>query len=84
MPEVQVFLLMQATNRRESAVANSLDDTGDLLSSIADYPYIRILPDTFHMNIKARDQFNSLQKYRDRCDSIYISDNNRFFFRIRG
>jgi D-psicose/D-tagatose/L-ribulose 3-epimerase len=77
--EMKVPLLVEATNRYESAVANSLDDTCDLISPFADNPLVRILPDTFHMNIEERDQFGSLSKHRALYDSIHISDNNRFF-----
>jgi sugar phosphate isomerase/epimerase len=75
----EVPLLVEATNRYESAVANSLDDTSELISPFADNPYVRILPDTFHMNIEENDQFDSLKKHKALYDSIHISDNNRFF-----
>ena len=77
--EKQVPLLIEATNRYESAVANSLDDTHELVSAASDNPFVRILPDTFHMNIEERDQFASLKKYAALYDSIHISDNNRYF-----
>ena len=77
--EMEVPLLIEATNRYESAVANSLDDTADLISHCAENPFMRILPDTFHMNIEENDQFVSLEKHRALYDSIHISDNNRFF-----
>ncbi len=77
--ENKVRLLIEATNRYESAVANALDDTFDLVSSVSDNPFVRILPDTFHMNIEERDQFASLKKYAAYYDSIHISDNNRYF-----
>jgi len=77
--ENKVALLIEATNRYESAVANSLDDTYDLVSPAADNPFVRILPDTFHMNIEERDQFGSLKRYAAYYDSIHISDNNRYF-----
>jgi sugar phosphate isomerase/epimerase len=60
-----VPLLIEATNHDESAVANN--------------PFVRILPDTFHMNIEERDQFESLAKYAALYDSLHISDNNRYF-----
>jgi D-psicose/D-tagatose/L-ribulose 3-epimerase len=77
--EKKVPLLIEATNRYESAVANSLDDAYDLVSPVTDNPFVRILPDTFHMNIEERDQFASLKKYEALYDSVHISDNNRFF-----
>jgi sugar phosphate isomerase/epimerase len=77
--ENEVPLLIESTNRYESAVANSLDDTYDLVSSVSGNPFVRMLPDTFHMNIEERDPFGSLKKYAACYDSIHISDNNRFF-----
>ena len=77
--ENKVPLLIEATNRYESAVANSLDDTHELASSASGNPFVRILPDTFHMNIEESNQFASLKKYAACYDSIHISDNNRYF-----
>jgi sugar phosphate isomerase/epimerase len=77
--EKQVPLLIEATNRYESPVANSLDDTCELLSPYSDNPFMKILPDSFHMNIEEADQFAVLEKHRALYNSIHISDNNRFF-----
>ena len=74
----QVRLIVEATNRYESAVANSLDDTVDLIKDLQN-PFIRILPDTFHMNIEEANEFDALEKYARYYDSFHISDNNRFF-----
>jgi D-psicose/D-tagatose/L-ribulose 3-epimerase len=77
--ESKVPLLIEATNRYESAVANSLEDTYDLVSPAGNDPFVRILPDTFHMNIEESDQFEALKRYAACYDSIHISDNNRYF-----
>ncbi len=74
----QVPLLIEATNRYESSVANSLQDAARLIEGF-DNPYLRILPDTFHMNIEERSMAGALIKYRPLYDSVHISDNNRFF-----
>ena len=74
----EVPLLIEATNRYESAVANSLAGTADLIRGF-DNPYLRILPDTFHMNIEERSLFGSLIAQLGLYDSVHISDNNRFF-----
>ncbi len=76
--EKQVKLLIEATNRYESSVANSLEDTVELIRDLQN-PYLRILPDTYHMNIEEADQFAALTKYADFYDSIHVSDNTRFF-----
>jgi len=74
----EVPLLIEATNRYESAVANTLADTANLIRGF-DNPYLRVLPDTFHMNIEERSLFGALIAQRRLYDSVHISDNNRFF-----
>jgi len=75
----QVPVLIEATNRYEAAAANSLDDTYSLIAPFDGNPYLRILPDTFHMNIEERDQFAALTRHAALYDSLHISDNNRYF-----
>ena len=76
--ESTVRLIVEATNRYESAVANSLEDTVDLIEDLKS-PFLRILPDTFHMNIEEADGFAALKKYASFYESFHISDNNRHF-----
>jgi D-psicose/D-tagatose/L-ribulose 3-epimerase len=71
-------LLIEATNRYESSVANSLQDAADLIQEFQN-PYLRILPDTYHMNIEERSTFGALVRYADLYDSLHISDSNRHF-----
>jgi sugar phosphate isomerase/epimerase len=71
-------LLIEATNRYEAAVANSLGDAAELIQGFQN-PYLRILPDTYHMNIEERSLYGSLIRYASLYDSLHISDNNRFF-----
>lgn len=74
----QVPLLIEATNRYESTLANSLDDTWELIRGFEN-EYLSILPDTYHMNIEEADMIASLQKHAGHYHSIHLSDNNRFF-----
>lgn len=75
----RVRVLVEATNRYESAVANDLAGTAELFKSL-ESEYIKILPDTFHMNIEeAQGTAASLTEWAGYYDSIHISDNNRFF-----
>jgi len=76
--DCRVPVLVEATNRYESSVANGLDDTVELLADIQS-KYLRILPDTFHMNIEESNMFAVLEKYGQYYDSVHFSDNNRFF-----
>jgi len=75
-----VPLVVEATNRYESSVANALDDTAALLpEGAARGRWAQILPDTFHMNIEERDPLGALERHARLFSSIHLSDNNRFF-----
>ncbi|MDO4267534.1 MAG: sugar phosphate isomerase/epimerase family protein [Eubacteriales bacterium] len=74
----QVPLLLEATNRYESCVANSLDDTAQIKNQV-NGSMISILPDTYHMNIEEARPFDALYRYQDSIRNIHLSDNNRFF-----
>jgi sugar phosphate isomerase/epimerase len=73
-----VMLVVEATNRYEAALANGLDHAAAL---VAGYPpeTVKILPDTFHMNIEETDMVAALERHRGRYVSVHYSDNNRFF-----
>src|SRR5690554_4274206 len=71
-------ILIEATNHYESAVANNVEETVGLIKDINN-PYLKILPDTYHMNIEERSSFGTLVKYQDFYNSLHISDNNRYF-----
>ncbi len=75
--QASVPLCVEATNRYESCVANSLDDTVQLLDGLFNGA-LEILPDTFHMNIEESDQAAALKRNRDKFHSVHLSDNNRF------
>ena len=76
--EKQVPLLIEATNRYESSIANSLEETAGF---VKDYnsKYLQILPDTYHMNIEESDLYEALDRYSKYYTSIHLSDNNRLF-----
>jgi len=74
----KVPLLIEATNHYESSVANSLAETAGFVRGY-DNPYLRILPDTYHMNIEERSTMGALVRFMDLYDSLHISDNNRLF-----
>jgi sugar phosphate isomerase/epimerase len=76
--ERSVAVLIEATNRYESSVANTLEEAAGFLRDYSTR-YAQILPDTFHMNIEEADMLESLRRYRDRFSSFHLSDNNRLF-----
>lgn len=71
-----VFVLLEATNRYESAVANTVEEASALCSRSAGLA-MGILPDTFHMNIEEADTGAALTSFRSFYHSLHISDNNR-------
>ena len=76
--EKRVPLLIEATNHYESSVANSLEEAAGFFDGFEN-PYLRILPDTYHMNIEESSMYGALVKYAGLYQSVHISDNNRFF-----
>lgn len=76
--EKSVAILVEATNRYESSVANTLADAALLLEG-DDPRCAQMLPDTFHMNIEEVDMCGSLRAHTSRYTSVHLSDNNRFF-----
>ena len=74
----QVHVIIEATNRYESSVANTLEEAAQIVD-VLDNPYLHILPDTFHMNIEEADMRAVLSAHRDKFISVHISDNNRYY-----
>lgn len=74
----QVHVIIEATNRYESSVANTLGEAAQVVD-VLDNPYLHILPDTFHMNIEEADTRAALIAHQDRFISVHISDNNRYY-----
>lgn len=71
-----VTLIVEATNRYECGVCNSVEQTLSVLDEVGS-PGLRMLPDTFHMNIEERDQLAALDSCNGRFVSVHLSDNNR-------
>jgi D-psicose/D-tagatose/L-ribulose 3-epimerase len=69
-------VLLEATNRYESAVANTLEEAASLVAPLGS-PRLQILPDTFHMNIEESDMYAALQRQAPHYRSLHLSDNNR-------
>lgn len=74
----EVPLLVEATNRYEATLANSLDDAWEIAAPF-EGRNVYILPDTFHMNIEEADMEDAIRRHLDHFISFHVSDNNRFF-----
>ncbi len=69
-------IVVEATNRYESPVANTLQEAADFTTAYLPRG-MKILPDTFHMNIEEASTTEALRHFRGRYHSLHISDNNR-------
>lgn len=76
--EEQVAVLLEATNRYESCVANSISETAAIVQKIG-CPSLSLLPDTYHMNIEEGRPLDALATHRGFYHNLHLSDNNRFF-----
>lgn len=74
----KVVLILEATNRYETSVANSLEDSLLLVQKYQS-DYVQILPDTYHMNIEEADLYGAMKTSLPHFSSFHLSDNNRFF-----
>lgn len=74
----KVAILVEATNRYETAVANTVADAGEIVGAHG-VECAQVLPDTFHMNIEEADLLGALRANRDSFRSLHLSDNNRYF-----
>ncbi len=70
--------LVEAINRFESPLGNSLEDTWALVEG-ASKGYTYILPDTWHMNIEESNMEAAIIAHREHFISFHLSENNRFF-----
>jgi D-psicose/D-tagatose/L-ribulose 3-epimerase len=70
--------LVEAINRFESPLGNSLDDTWSLVEG-SNRGYTYILPDTWHMNIEESNMEAAIITHRDHFISFHLSENNRYF-----
>jgi len=73
-----VAVLLEATNRYEACVANSVEDAVRIAQSIQK-GNIKVLPDTYHMNIEESNPFETLKENISHFTNIHFSDNNRLF-----
>jgi len=74
----KVLVLVEATNRRETAVANTVDEAARLLGARG-FHCVAVLPDTYHMSIEEPDMLATLRRHAAHLPSLHLSDDNRCF-----
>jgi sugar phosphate isomerase/epimerase len=73
---MKVVLLIEPVNRYETNVINTVEEGLELIRSI-DSKQLKLLPDTFHMNIEERSIEDSIIKAGDDLGYIHFADSNR-------
>jgi 5-keto-L-gluconate epimerase len=71
-----VVLLFEAVNRYEIAYGRSLEETANIVRSYNNNN-LKMLADTYHMNIEETSFYDSLYNSRDILGYIHLCDNNR-------
>ena len=69
-------LIIEATNRYETPIANTLSDALSVVEG-TDSRWVKVLPDTFHMNIEEADIRSALERAMPRLSNVHLSENNR-------
>lgn len=73
-----VDLIVEATNRFLSGVSHTVEESVEFALQL-DSPQVRVLPDTFHMNIEEQDTCAELIRHLDHIDELHVSENNRLY-----
>jgi sugar phosphate isomerase/epimerase len=71
-----IVLLLEPINRYESNVINTVAEAAQFVEQRGS-SCLRILPDTFHMNIEERNIIGSLAQFGKWIGALHCSDNNR-------
>jgi sugar phosphate isomerase/epimerase len=71
-----VVLLFEPLNRYEDHMVNTVAQAAGLITA-AGSAGVRILADTYHMNIEEDDSCSALRSVRDLLGAVHLSDSNR-------
>ena len=72
----KVIVLIEPINRYETNIINTLEEGIKLIEQIGS-DNLKLLPDTFHMNIEEKDIYQSLIKAQPYIGYIHFVDSNR-------
>jgi len=73
-----VTLLLEPINRYETRFFNTLESAARFIA-VENFPNVKILADTFHMNIEEPDIVESVESHLDRIGYVHVADSNRRF-----
>jgi 5-keto-L-gluconate epimerase len=74
--DLGTYLLLEPINRYETNFINSAQDGLDMIEEIG-HPAIKMLLDTFHMNIEEVDMWATIREVGDHLGYMHIADSNR-------
>lgn len=74
--EHNIMLMVEVINRFESDFMNTLKQGSEFIQ-LVDHENVRLLVDTFHMNIEEDNIVDALTKYIDVIGSIHVCENHR-------
>jgi len=72
-----VVLLLEPINRYETEIINSINE-GVRFKEELGYENLKLIPDTFHMNIEENSIEENLVRFIDHIGFIHFADSNRF------
>jgi sugar phosphate isomerase/epimerase len=73
---VGAVLFLEPLNRYEDYMVNTLADGASLIREVG-LPTVRLMADTFHMNIEEADPAQSLRRHADVLGHVQVADTNR-------
>jgi sugar phosphate isomerase/epimerase len=76
--EKGVFLVIEPINRYETDLVQNVAEALDLLDRIGS-PHLRLLLDTFHMNIEEPDILASIRCAGEHIRHVHVADSNRWY-----
>ncbi len=71
-----VLILLEPLNRYEDHMVNTLAQATELTTATG-LESVRVVADTYHMNIEEADPLGSLRAHADRLGHVQLSDSNR-------
>ena len=74
--EYNVNLCLEPVNRYELSYHNTVEQVAQIVNRVG-LSNLKILIDTFHMNIEEKDICGSIKEFKDYIGSVHIADSNR-------
>jgi len=73
-----IFLVLEPINRYECNFINNIPEAVSFIKEL-NHSYLRLLIDTFHMNIEDRSLIQSIKKASPWLAHVHIADSNRWY-----